>query len=782
MTLPPDPPVIDSFAPTEGPAGTEVTISGQHLEGSNLTVKFNSLAAVVTSGDDNTIVTIVPAGATDGPITIDVNGYNISSSSDFTVTAPLEPVPIVDGFAPNEGSVGTEVTINGQNFGTDPIVKFNNVNAVVGSGTATQIVTTVPFGATTGRITVKAGALTGVSPTNFIVIPQPVVFGFTPARAAVGAEVTITGANFNSIAGNNIIEFAGVEVTSILSASTESLTVEVPAGATTGRIEVTVNGLTGTSTADFVVVPTTVATDYSTSYNDGGELTISLTVDNAENVKSATLKFKGISEPASAQQTVNVTPDGNLFETDLSGAQLEDPIGVQYFFELTDHGDNVISGAVTRAFLNYPTASAELAVPSLSFGDQVSNYQIIAVPLQLDNANVTSVFSALGEYDIKLWRLFDYSGGTREYPAFNTIVPGKGYWLIVRNSATINPGPGAVVQVNGSEAFQINLVAGWNLIGNPFNFKLSWQDIMDFNSNPAGVENLKGFSQGTLVEIDLLDRYRGGFVFSQNAVTLQIPALRNTSLGGRAGGQKINNSIDEEQWEVDLTLSAGHLANKLGGIGMNPDATLIGKDRFDEVSLPLPDGLDLFEMRFPHPELFTSFNKEVVPTQENYTWEVEVKRSPSHDQLKISWQNGHFGENEKELVLFDPASLETVDMRKNNSYLLSSETRGVQILFGSKEYVNMRLDSQLPWLGKAYPNPAIGNISIPFRVPKSHGHLPVRISIHNSNGLEIDRPVDQILGAGTYETIWGPDNISGLFLVRMQLGGEKAQVIKVIFQ
>ncbi len=772
------PPVIDDFNPSEGPPGTEVTISGQHFAGDDLTVKFNTVDAVITSSNDNTIVTVVPGSATDGPITVEVNGYNISSSTNFDVTDPTQPTPVIDEFSPHQGGVGTEVTITGENFSTDPIVKFNNIEATVVSNTETEIVTSVPEGATTGRITVKVGTLTAVSETDFTVTYEPKVTEFSPLRAPVGDEVTITGENFDLVAANNTVKFNGVTATAI-TGTTESLTVNVPTGATTGKITVTVDGLTGESTGDFVVVPGITGTSYPQLYDDGGTLTVSLTVDNAANVKSASLKVRGISNEA--VQSLPVTPNGNLFETSLSGTQLDDPIGFEYHFELIDDSDNVIPGDVTKAFVDYPTASEELAFPNLSFGDKVENYQIIAVPLQLDNANVTAVFSALTPYNIKLWRLFDYSAGTREYPAFSTIVPGKGYWLIARNSVTINPGPGSAVPVNNNDAFAINLVAGWNLIGNPFNFSISWDDVMEKSGNPEGVGPLKGFAAGSLEVIDVLPRYRGGFVFADEPFTLQIPALRNQSLGGRKReSMDEDQPLDADHWNVRLVLESNGLSNHLGGIGMHPEARLQGKDRFDEVSVPLPEGLDLFEMRFSHPELHASFNRDVVPTADGFTWEFDLARSSNHGDIRISWDNQYFGDNDKSLMLFDPATGEAVNMREYTTYTAPRLSERLQILFGSREYIRKSLDGQLPWLGKAYPNPATNQVTVPFRIPENSENEAVTIRVHNSNGIEVGEMVNATLPPGEYEVSWQPGNLSGLFLVRMQIGS-RTETIKVLF-
>lgn len=58
---------------------------------------------------------------------------------------------------------------------------------------------------------------------------QPTINSFSPASAAVGASVTISGTNFNTTMANNHVVIGGVRAT-VTAASSTSLTVTVPAG------------------------------------------------------------------------------------------------------------------------------------------------------------------------------------------------------------------------------------------------------------------------------------------------------------------------------------------------------------------------------------------------------------------------------------------------------------------------------------------------------------------------------------------------------------------------
>ena len=90
-----------------------------------------------------------------------------------------------------------------------------------------------------------------------IPIPSPTITSFTPTSGPVGTTVTITGKNFNTTASNNVVYFGAVKAT-VTSASSTSLTVTVPVGATYQSIIVTdlTTGLTAYSAKPFIVTYT----------------------------------------------------------------------------------------------------------------------------------------------------------------------------------------------------------------------------------------------------------------------------------------------------------------------------------------------------------------------------------------------------------------------------------------------------------------------------------------------------------------------------------------------
>jgi hypothetical protein len=82
----------------------------------------------------------------------------------------LPPVPVITGFSPISGPMSISVTISGTNFSpvlSNNIVYFGAVRAVVTAASVTNLVVTVPAGATYAPITETVGGLVACADTAF---------------------------------------------------------------------------------------------------------------------------------------------------------------------------------------------------------------------------------------------------------------------------------------------------------------------------------------------------------------------------------------------------------------------------------------------------------------------------------------------------------------------------------------------------------------------------------------------------------------------------------------
>lgn len=274
-----------------------------------------------------------------------------------------KPIPIIESFSPASAYIGQQVTITGKNFKNDvslDIIKFNGADAVVSSASTTQIIATVPSGATTGKVTLTVDGQTGVSGSDFIV-HTPSVASFSPASGLVGTVVTINGTDFSAIASDNVVKFNGTLAT-ISNATSTSLTVMVPTQATTGKITVTIGSVVLTSASDFIIPPPTI-TSFSPAHAGGG----STLVITGTNFISGNLTLNKV-KVNNVNATVTAATDTQLTVT-VPFSSTTGPITVDV------GGQSVISATSFEVILNIPTTGLVAFYPfSGDAKDATSNH------------------------------------------------------------------------------------------------------------------------------------------------------------------------------------------------------------------------------------------------------------------------------------------------------------------------------------------------------------------------------------------------------------------------
>jgi len=189
--------------------------------------------------------------ATNTYIGLAVSSENSANSSLVTaafdnvlITTTAAQAPAITDINPFSGPVGATVTISGANFGAQgaSTATFNGVAAGPGVWTPTAITVPVPYGATTGNIVVKANGMNS-NGVPFTVVQAPTITNLNPTSGAVGTPVTITGTNFALSQGSSTVAFAGVTAPTATNWSQTSIVVNVPNGAITGGVVVTVAGV-----------------------------------------------------------------------------------------------------------------------------------------------------------------------------------------------------------------------------------------------------------------------------------------------------------------------------------------------------------------------------------------------------------------------------------------------------------------------------------------------------------------------------------------------------------
>jgi hypothetical protein len=250
-------PVITSIDPKQGAPGATVVIRGRHFSTKKEEnhVRFQSVPATVLSASAGELAVLVPEGAASGVVSVTIGDHSATSSEEFTVNAAA---PLISSVSPGKGDPGTLVEVTGDNFSAGATVLFGNLPASeVTVVSKTKLTAKVPAGVLTNFIKVVSNDLEGVSPQPFYA--RPLIVSLSPVSAREGEEVTIQGANFSTVAGENVVSFGSVAVpqSDIIAATATTLKVKAPVTLSSQKVIVSVQGMVSNeSPQTFTLLPT----------------------------------------------------------------------------------------------------------------------------------------------------------------------------------------------------------------------------------------------------------------------------------------------------------------------------------------------------------------------------------------------------------------------------------------------------------------------------------------------------------------------------------------------
>jgi len=243
-------PAISALSPNPVKAGTALTITGTDLDLVK-TVVFggNKRVASFTNQSLTQLMVIVPADAQDDTLkVVPASGIIIKGTSKLVMVVPTLSVN------PTTVKNGADITVTGTDLDLVDHVTFGgNVNGTIKAGGAsTQILVTVPNTAISGTVNFVTKATKTVSGGTLTIV-DPVFSSISLVSAKPGTSITITGTDLDLVTG--VVFNGGINGTIAAGGTSTQLTVTVPVGAKTGKINlVTLNGNQIPSPSDFTVL------------------------------------------------------------------------------------------------------------------------------------------------------------------------------------------------------------------------------------------------------------------------------------------------------------------------------------------------------------------------------------------------------------------------------------------------------------------------------------------------------------------------------------------------
>ena len=236
-------PTITLTASLVKEVGSTFTLNGTNIA-SATSIKIGLVSAPFSILTANSVLVTVPAGVVSGSTISATNLGGTVTSTKFVYQAAVVATRTA------AARVGQTVTITGSNLVATSVIFGGNKSAkpVINNGGTLTVV--VPTGALTGAIKITTGAGVVYTDSFNVTPPAPTVTSFTPSTGKKGvAIVTVKGTNLTGAT----VTVGTTTVTLSAGANSTSFKFVIPAGASTGKINVTTAGGTVSSSTNLTV-------------------------------------------------------------------------------------------------------------------------------------------------------------------------------------------------------------------------------------------------------------------------------------------------------------------------------------------------------------------------------------------------------------------------------------------------------------------------------------------------------------------------------------------------
>jgi hypothetical protein len=459
--------------------------------------------------------------------------------------------------------------------------------------------------------------------------------------------------------------------------------------------------------------------------------------------------------------------------------------GFLYFIDAQDLTDNrTFSDTLSHAiYFNDGDFSTSSSHSYYAAGYPRGQWHMLSVPAVLDETDVSAVLSdeiELGNYGEPNWRLFSYedtnSDGIKDgYQEYSVDLEssifrfkiGKAFWLKANpegGNIEIDVGAGYVLPL---ESQTISFKPGWNQIGNPFAFPVSFkannEKIVDQLYYPDG--------SGGYKLTNIMQPWCGYFAYVNGHDPVDLKVY-----------PKLDNPVSKQLSDTNdlifpISVYCGNCRDEINYFGINENCC----DTRDNKDYPEPPFIgDYISLRFPHHDWDEGCNYFTADIRKNIKngqiWDVEVITNQQSELVTLQWIVPSEMGNDLNLTLYDVDRNKITDMRTINEYCFSqlryNEISNFKILAGSRTYVDEQLKdirSQIPehfCLNQNYPNPFNSTTMISFELPQA---VYVELKLYNMLGEEVALIAKGIYNIGHHKISLDADDLgSGLYLYKLE--------------
>jgi hypothetical protein len=772
-----------------------VLLNGAGLEGVVMSARGGYSATVESNPNGEFTFTNVAHGAEDITITPSLTGFGFNPST-ITIEGPVSENIRLDDIQAEVKNFRITGRITHDDIGIEDVqitAEGSYNNSVLTESDGSYEFSAVPFGATDITVTPdKPGYLfepdqvhlsgpvaNNIENINFTAVPPPAPSLSSPENNAVEQKIVLI-LSWNEVAGamsyglevSGDQSFGGDPHILIWDLEETSYEIRDLERGQTYYWRVNASNLGGTSAwSDVRNFTTTTSRQHLviTAPREGNILrandsySISWEAEEIEYINieysltnGATWNMIASSVDAGTQSYLWTVPQTTAAQCRIKISNAEDPL----FYELSS------------MFSIYPAT-----VPvqhSIAFNDpgSITSYRMVGLPGN-SSRRLSQVLPGEPNRD---WTVYYDNGHAEDYLiAYDgstrfTFSPGRGFWILSKTGFTVQDEV-ETVPLHDDHTYSIPLHDGWNIISNPFEIPVIWDEIRQIND----IAETLWYFNGHYIESDNFEPYKGYYFFNRtDRSMLKIPYPY-----GMPSARIADRDIHDPRTVTFSLVKQGkrskpvriHILDK----GMD-DADKLRKyappGDFEEATIVLKND----ELPTDHSYLTEDVNDTIA---EGYSFPIKL----------VSRSEGQFDLLIEGLESIDDHEVRLIDTRTGKHYEVGSGVltnilprnteREFVILIGTHEFVQRSSGSYIPtdfYLSDNYPNPFNPTTVIEYSIPEVYDNIPVLLDVYNVLGQKVRTLVDDIQNSGFYTVRWDGTNehgtsvASGLYIYVLRAG------------
>ena len=424
-------------------------------------------------------------------------------------------------------------------------------------------------------------------------------------------------------------------------------------------------------------------------------------------------------------------------------------------------------------FSEYYSSETYIRGNKLSMSNDYSHYpngiikdqwKLVSWPAKLFNNNLS--YSELNDGHV----FYRYRPVKQDFVIADSLELGKAYWFRHKYNKPVIFDEDSSIAIPLFD-YSISLSKGWNLIGSPFSFPVTFEkdSIVGDIYTYGDFENEGwGDSQTEIYP------WNGYVVYTpeESEITL-FPFIENETASRKL--------LDIEGWLLSLYIEDETFFNYTSKIGIYKKAK-DGLDSYDSPSLPnINQNIDLV-MDLNGNNLF-NYSKD-IRSEKNFNgiWNFRINGGTKNRPILL---NGILDGTIPEELIIALVDIQTREVLYDfiiNGLEINKESAtlyDIKLVAGDQEYVNMTVQeilNNIPIefsLGQNYPNPFNPITKINYTLPK---HAKVNVSIYNVLGQKVVTLLDKKQEYGYHTLTWNGTNsfgkqmVTGVYFAKMSAG------------